>query len=127
MADLLEEIASGLVGGVSDPCESEARLMRAHALKDQIQRADHALGEAEDSLRLRPPALRFARTAVPLRNGLETLEHAALTIRGLARSITDDARLPENDPALATDAMDLLADVLRRLAAAVRTYGGLVR
>jgi hypothetical protein len=127
MADLLDEIASGLADG-SDPGESEARLVRAHALKDEIQRADDALGEAEDSLRLRPPALRFDRTAVPLRNGLETLEHAALTIRGLARSITDDARLPDSDgAALATDALDLLAEVLRRLAAAVRAYGGLVR
>jgi hypothetical protein len=126
MADLLEEIASGLANG-SDPDETEARLVRAHALQGEIQRADEALGEAEDSLRLRPPALRSARTAVPLRNGLEALEHAALTIRGLARSIMD-ARLPQSDgAALAADAMDMLAEVLRQLAAAVRAYGGLVR
>jgi uncharacterized membrane protein YgaE (UPF0421/DUF939 family) len=126
MADLLDEIASGLDDG-SNPGETEARLVRAHALKGEIQRADHVLGEAEDSLRLRPPALRSARTAAPLRNGLETLERAALTITGLARSITD-ARLPESDgAALAADAMDLLAEVLRQLAAAVRVYGGLVR
>jgi uncharacterized membrane protein YgaE (UPF0421/DUF939 family) len=126
MADLLDEIASGLADG-SDPGDTEARLARAHALKSEIQRADDALGEAEDSLRLRPPALRSDRTAVPLRNGLETLEHAALTIRGLARSITD-ASLPDSDgAALATDALDMLAEVLRRLAAALRAYGNLVR
>jgi uncharacterized membrane protein YgaE (UPF0421/DUF939 family) len=126
MADLLDEIAAGLADG-SDPGDTEARLMRAHALKSEIQRADDALGEAEDSLRLRPPALRSDRTAVPLRNGLETLEHAALTIRGLARSITD-ASLPDSDgAALATDALDMLAEVLRRLAAALRAYGDLVR
>ena len=126
MADLLDEIASSLADG-SDPGDTEARLARAHALKSEIQRADDALGEAEDSLRLRPPALRSDRTAVPLRNGLETLEHAALTIRGLARSITD-ASLPDSDgAALATDALDMLAEVLRRLAAALRAYGNLVR
>jgi len=126
MADLLDEIASGLADG-SDPGDTEARLRRAHALTGEIQRADDALGEAEDSLRLRPPALRSARTAVPLRNGLETLEHTALTIRGLARSITD-ASLPDSDgAALAADALDMLAEVLRRLAAALRAYGSLVR
>ncbi len=127
MADLLEEIALGLAEG-SVPGEAEAWLVRARALAGEVQRVEDALGEAEDSLRLRPPKLRSARTAVPLRNGLETLEHAAVTIRGLTRSITDDARLPDGEAAtLAADTPDLLAEVLRQLAAAVRTYGGLVR
>jgi hypothetical protein len=129
MAGLLEEIATGLPGNPG-PGEAEAWLVRARALAGQIQHADDTLGEAEDSLRLRPPALRSARvrTAVPLRNGLETLEHAAVTIRGLARSIADDARLADGgDAALAADTPDLLAEVLRQLAAAVRAYGGLVR
>jgi hypothetical protein len=127
MASLLEEIAGGLPGG-SDPEQTDAWLRRARALAGEIQRADDALGEAEDSLRLRPPAMRSARTAVPLRNGLETLEHAAVTIRGLTRSITDEVRLPEGNAAmLATDAPDMMAEVLRQLAAALRAYGGLIR
>jgi hypothetical protein len=127
MADLLEEIASGLPGG-SDPDQTDAWLGRARALAGEIQHADDALGEAEDSLRLRPSALRPARTAVPLRNGLETLEHAAVTIRGLTRSITDEVRLPEGSAAmLATDAPGMMAGVLRQLAAALRAYGGLIR
>jgi hypothetical protein len=129
MAGLLEEIASGLPGG-SDPDQTDAWLRRARELMGEIQRADNALGEAEDSLRLRPPAVRpaRARTAVPLRNGLETLEHAAVTIRGLTRSITDEVRLPEGNAAmLATDAPDMMAEVLRQLAAALRAYGGLIR
>ena len=129
MAGLLEEIAAGLPGG-SDPDQTDAWLRRARELMGEIQRADDALGEAEDSLRLRPPAVRSARarTAVPLRNGLETLEHAAVTIRGLTRSITDEVRLPEGSTAmLATDAPDMMADVLRQLAAALRAYGGLIR
>ena len=127
MADLLEEIASGLPGG-SDPDQTDAWLRRARALAGEIRHADDALGEAEDSLRLRPSALRPARTAVPLRNGLETLEHAAVTIRGLTRSITDEVRLPErNATMLATEAPDMMAEVLRQLAAALRAYGGLIR
>jgi hypothetical protein len=128
MATLLEEIASGLPGG-SDPGQTEAWLGRARALTSEIQRADDALGQAEDSLRLRPQKLRFDRTAVPLRNGLETLEHAAVTIRGLARSITDDARLPDGGTAALSgeDAPEMLAEVLRQLAAALRSYGTLIR
>jgi Aromatic acid exporter family member 1 len=128
MAGLLDEIASGLPGD-SDPGQNEAWLGRARALTADVQRADGALGEAEDSLRLRPQKLRFDRTAVPLRNGLETLEHAAVTIRGLARSITDDARLPDGDAAALSggDAPEILAEVLRRLAAALRSYGSLIR
>jgi hypothetical protein len=127
MAGLLEEIAAGLPGG-SEVGETEAWLAHARGLAEDVQRADDALGEAEESLRLKPPALRSARTAVPLRNGLETLEHAAVTIRGLTRTITDDARLPEDHTAaLANEASDMLAEVLRRLAAAVRAFGGLIR
>jgi hypothetical protein len=127
MADLLDEIASGLPGG-SDEGQTDAWLRRARALAGEIQRADDVLGEAEDSLRLRPPAFRSARTAVPLRNGLETLEHAAVTIRGLTRSITDETKLPDGNAAmLATDAPDMMAEVLRQLAAALRAYGGLIR
>jgi len=127
MAGLLEEIATGLADGAG-PGETEAWLVRARGLTGEIQRVEDTLGEAEDSLRLRPRALRSACTAVPLRNGLETLDHAAVTIRGLTRSITDDVRLPEGDAAvLAEDTPDMLAEVLRQLAAAVRAYGGLIR
>jgi uncharacterized membrane protein YgaE (UPF0421/DUF939 family) len=127
LAGLLREIAAGLADGAGRG-ETEAWLARARALTAQIQQVDETLGEAEDSLRFKPRPLRSARTAVPLRNGLETLEHAAVTIRGLARSITDNARLPEGDvAALAADSPALLAEALVRLAAAVHAYGGLIR
>jgi uncharacterized membrane protein YgaE (UPF0421/DUF939 family) len=127
MAGLLEEIASGLNGGAR-ASDTEAWLARARSLASEVQQVDDTLDEAEDSLRLTPRALRSDRTAVPLRNGLEALELAAANIRGLTRSLTDDARLPEEDaPVLAGDNPDTLARVLSRLAPAVRAYGGLIR
>ena len=127
LAALLEEIASGLAGG-SWADETETWLARARSLASELQQVDDTLGEAEDSLRLTPRALRSDRTAVPLRNGLEALELATANIRGLTRSLTDDAKLPEGGPAaLAADTPDMLAGVLWRLAAAMRANGGLIR
>lgn len=127
LAGLLDEIASGLAGGCWAD-ETETWLARARSLASELQQVDDTLGEAEDSLRLTPRALRSDRTAVPLRNGLEALELATANIRGLTRSLTDDAKLPEGGPAaLAADTPDMLAGVLWRLAAAIRAYGGLIR
>jgi hypothetical protein len=127
MAGLLDDIAAGLPGEPG-PRETEAWLARARALATETQRVDDALGEAEDSLRLKPRPLRPARTTVPLRNGLETLEYAMVTIRGLARSLADDARLPAGDVAvLGTGAREQVAGLLRQHAAAVRAYGALIR
>jgi hypothetical protein len=54
------------------------------------------------------------------------LEHSAITVRVLARSLADTTRLaaddnPPNDP----DVRRRLADTLRELSAAVRTYSSL--
>lgn len=127
LAGLLQEIAAGVISGTS-PQQTEGWLARARALTDDIQHVEDTLGEAEDSLRLKTLTMRPDRTAVPLRNGLETLEHAAVTTRGLARSITEGSRLPEGKlEALTPDSGDMLAKVLWRLAGAVRAYGGHIR
>lgn len=127
MAGLLDEIATGLAGGAGADA-TETWLARARSLSSEIQQVDDTLGQAEDSLRLTPRALRSDRTAVPLRNGLERLEVAAATIRGLARSLTDNARLPEGDfAASAAESTEMLARILERLAAAMRAYGRLIR
>lgn len=126
IACLLEEMASGLTGGAGAD-QTGTWLTRARSLTSEVQQVGETLGEAEDSLRLTPSALRSDRTTVPLRNGLEALELAAVTIRGLTRSLTDDARLPERDAAaLAVGTPDILASVLQQLAAAIRAYGGLI-
>ena len=127
MASLLDEMASGVTDGAGAE-QTATWLTRARSLTSEIQEVDDRLGEAEDSLRLTPSKLRSDRTAVPLRNGLEALEHASITIRGLTRSLTDDAQLPERDAAaLAAGTHDILARVLGQLAAAVRAYGSLIR
>jgi hypothetical protein len=65
---------------------------------------------------------------VSLRGGLEALEHAALTVRGLARSVLDGARIDRSaNPFRDAATRARLADVLTQLGAVIRTYGALVQ
>jgi len=125
MAGLLEEMSDGLRdGSVLD--RSGDWLGQARRLAGEVQRVDDALREAEESVRLNPRGLRLPSAAVTLRLRLETLEHAAIVIRALARSIADSIRLAGDDsPMHDPQTRDKLAEVLRQLAAAVRTYGRL--
>ena len=125
MADLLERMAAGLNdGSVND--SARAWLDQARALGNEIRRVDEALAQAEESTKLNPRSMRLPYSTVTLRQSLENLEHSAITVRVLARSLTDTTRLagddnPLNDP----DVRRGLADTLRELSAAVRTYGSL--
>jgi uncharacterized membrane protein YgaE (UPF0421/DUF939 family) len=125
MADLLERMAAGLNdGSVNDSVRGW--LDQARALGNEIRRVDEALAQAEESTKLNPRSLRLPYSAMTLRQSLETLEHSAITLRMLARSLTDTTGLagddnPLNDP----DVRRRLADTLRELSAAVRTYGSL--
>jgi hypothetical protein len=65
-------------------------------------------------------------SAITLRDSLETLEHEAVTLRMFARSLADSTRMDDDDNPLSDpDVRRHMADVLRELAAAVRTYGSL--
>jgi hypothetical protein len=123
MAGLLDRIAAGLADGtVADSVGGW--LDEARSFAGEIRHVDDALQEAEESMRLNPRSLRLPGTTLPLREALETLEHEGITIRVLARSLADGARLdgPMKDP----EARRLLAGVLRELSSAVRAYGRLV-
>jgi len=65
---------------------------------------------------------------VTLRGGLETLEHAALTVRGLARSVLDAAAIDSSaSPVRDACTRKRLADVLTQLGEVIRTYGRLLQ
>jgi uncharacterized membrane protein YgaE (UPF0421/DUF939 family) len=125
MADLLDRMAAGLNdGSVND--SARAWLDQARALGSEIGKVDEALQQAEESTKLNPRSMQLPYSTVTLRQSLETLEHSAITVRILARSLVDNTRLagddnPVNDP----DVRRGLADTLGELSAAVRTYGSL--
>jgi hypothetical protein len=126
IADLLDQIAAGLSDGTAAD-SAPGWLARARGLAGEIRRLDEAVSQAEDSIRLNPRTLLRPAEQVTLREVLETLEHAAITIRGLARAIADLTRLGEDHSSMREpDERDRLAGVLTELAAAVRDYGRLV-
>lgn len=125
LATLLDEMANDLETGSAETTAGQ-RLSQARAIGGEVRHVDRALAEAEESLRLNPRKRLLPFVSSGLRDGVETLEHAATTVRGIARSIADETRL--DDGALRdAETRQCLASVLRQLAAAVRTFGRLVR
>jgi hypothetical protein len=109
-------------------------LSQARSLRDDLERVDDTLRTAADSVRLNPRTRLGGAPHDPLavsaglRGGLEALEHATVTVRGLARSILDSAGI-DSGTSTVRDAQTRarLGDVLRDLAEAIRTYGRLVQ
>jgi uncharacterized membrane protein YgaE (UPF0421/DUF939 family) len=125
MADLLDRMAAGLNdGSVND--SARTRLEQARALGGEIRRVDEALQQAEESTKLNPRSMRLPYSTITLRQSLETLERSAITVRILARSLTDATRLAGDDnPLDDPDVRRGVAGTLRELSAAVRTYSSL--
>ena len=110
-------------------------LIQARALRDEIERVDDTLRAAAESAKLNPRALvrpagatPVTETTVALRGGVEALEHAALTLRGLSRSVLDSAGIASDCNPIRDSATRIrLASVLAKLGEAIRTYGRLVQ
>jgi hypothetical protein len=131
LAALLDRMAGDL-SDEPDPDLIGGWLEQARTLRDEIERVDDKLRQAEDSARLNPRVLGQPDlppgTETALRGGLETLEYAALSLRFLANSVIDATRVSgEESPVRDADTRAHLAAVLTMLAAAIRTYGRLVR
>jgi hypothetical protein len=134
LAALLDRMAADLAdaSGTLDPARVVDWLNQSRDLRGEIERVDDMLRQAEESVRLNPRSLRMPdalpAAEVALRGGLETLEHAALTLRGLARSVLDSTRVTSDaSPVRNEETRDRLASVLTKLGAAIRTYGKLVQ
>jgi hypothetical protein len=132
---LAEEIAALLdaaAAGIEDsppPVELAARwLDDARRLNRHVPRVDRALEHVEESRQLNVRVALDTRASGPgLRDGLDVLEHCAVTVRGLFRTICDTARAA--GPVL--DGIDektrrVHADLLHGLATVVRAFGRLL-
>jgi Aromatic acid exporter family member 1 len=124
MAGVLEGAAADLEEGWSGE-DAYDRLLEARELDGQVGMVKEAISRAEDSLRLNPRRRLVGDSSDELREGMTTLEHAVILVRGICRSLVDlDTVTGGNgpDPVLRV----ALARLLRELAGAVRTFGELV-
>jgi uncharacterized membrane protein YgaE (UPF0421/DUF939 family) len=127
LAELLDQMSADLADGAG-PERTSDWVARARDLTDEFEQVERALGQAEESVRLNPRGALVVDPRVYLRRRLETLEHATLTIRGIARSLNDSVGISEElNPVRDLHAARGVADVLRELAAALRAYGQLAR
>jgi hypothetical protein len=121
MARMLEGAAADLREGWSGE-DAYERLLEARELDPEVREAREAVGQAEDSLRLNPRRRLVGDPLDELREGMTSLEHSVILIRGLCRSLVEldtvtGGRGP--DPAMRA----ALAHLLAELADAVRTFG----
>jgi hypothetical protein len=142
-AGLLDQMAGDLAHEPSGDDMNEGDLSgaarewldQARSLRDEIERVDDTLREAAKSTKLNPRALvtptecaQVTEATVALRGGLESLEHAALTLRGLARSVLDSTGIASDaSPVRDRCTRVRLAGVLGKLGEAIRTYGRLLQ
>ena len=129
LASLLDDAAAHLVEGPSD---GQARdwLDQARRLSREIARLDTVVEDAEESRKLNVRALGTPEVGPVLRDGLEALEHTAVAVRTMFRSIADALPQATGDgdtAAYATEVRAAFALLLGDLADAVRSFGRLVR
>ncbi len=99
----------------------------ARRITHDIPRIGAAVLMAEEGRRLNVRAVRTPHVEPALRQGLEALEHAAVAIRGLMRSVADAASgswIADDD---ASTVLTEVASTCRQLAAGVDAFGEMVR
>jgi hypothetical protein len=125
MARVLEDAAGDLAEDWSGE-DAYERLLEARELDGQVGETREAISRAEDSLRLNPRRrLLVGDPSDELREGMTTLEHSVILVRGICRSLVDLDTVTGgkgHEPGLRV----ALAGLLREVAGAIRSFGELV-
>ncbi len=137
LADAVSELLVRAADELSEMAEAHRDRLAGAAREwlDDSRRIDHdiprigaTLLQAEEGRRLNLRAVRTPHVEPGLRQGLEALEHSAVAVRSLMRSVLDSA---DDDTWLTEDSaastFSDLAATFRELAAGVDAFGELVR
>jgi hypothetical protein len=135
MAALLDEVGSTLADHAVRRDEGYGWLREQRRIAHEISHVDRVLAETQESRRLNPRAAGSWNPVPDLRSGLDALEHSAVALRSVLRSIAEGAgaaTVPdEADEAQQSgserELRRTVADVLHHLAGCLRTYGTAVR
>ena len=106
--------------------QTEGWLADARGLGRDILRADRVLVTADASLRYNPRARSRPHAGASLRSGLDAVERATVSLRGVCRALADLVRGPGEETVYGPDVRETLSDLLSDVADAVEAYGGLV-
>lgn len=142
--DAIGDLARGLAGDLEraadeiadlDAGDADAVAGRTQGWLDDGRRTTHqippvgmALLRAEESRRLNLRAVRRPDPSPALRQGLEAIEHSAVSVRSMFRTVHDavhDPAWPSDEAA--AEMVAVLERVFRQMAAAITAYGELVR
>jgi hypothetical protein len=130
MANLLERMSQALAEGPVSREEAYDWLEELRRLSGSTVAVDRALIEAQQSRRLNPRAVGSTDPVPDLRNGLNALEHSAVSLRTVLRSIADGAAgatAGEDDDQQRAELRIALAGLLAELATCIAEFGTLVR
>ena len=106
--------------------QADAWLDAARGLGRDILRADRVLATAETSLRYNPRAISRPHAATSLRSGLDAVERAVVSLRGVCRVLADLVKGHGEETVYGPDVRAALSDLLADVADAVQSYGSLV-
>jgi hypothetical protein len=135
IAELLDRVAGALASGDATRRQAGEWLDESRSIPTEAARLNQLLLDVHESRRLNPRAVGTRDTTPDLRSGLDALEHSAVALRAVFRSIADrvDSAADDPDPDLSTgefldhDLRLAFATVLDDLARAIRAFGALVR
>jgi hypothetical protein len=135
IAALLDRVAAALASGEATKRQASEWLDESRAIPAEAAQLSPVLLDAHESRRLNPRAVGTIDTTPDLRSGLDALEHSAVALRAIFRSIADRVTSAgaDVDPDSSTsefldeDLRLAFATVLDDLARAFRAFGALVR
>ena len=123
-----DELAEIVAEGRDVAPAAMAWLDDARRITHDIPQVGAALLQAEEGRRLNVRAVGTPNVGPGLRQGLESLEHTAVTIRGMLRAVVDATSDPAwVDEESREDLLLGLAQTLREMAAGIDAFGQLVR
>lgn len=125
VAEVMRRIAAEVRGEYTVE-QADDWLAAARSLGGDVLRADRSLGTAEASLRYNPRARSRPHAASSLRSGLDAIERASVSLRGVCRALVDLVRAPGEERVYGGDVREALSALLTDVADAVEAYGELV-
>jgi Aromatic acid exporter family member 1 len=127
LARLLERVADEIRQPVNVD-QVVGWLQEAREVAGELPRMEEVLASVAESRRLNPRAIRTPNLGPDLRSGLDALEHSAVALRALFRSLADRAREQSDLERLYDrDVSEAFTALLGDLAIALRDFGKLVR